>query len=148
MGMTALHRAVQNAQVELATKLLEDGADPNATDFDRVEPLHLAAQEGSTELVQALLRHGADVNAVGFRHNETPLHIAALYGHDDVAAVLLEHGADPSARNMLKKTALDFAVEGDHHDVAALLRAGAEQIENSPSDASDSTNETDRLTAP
>ena len=80
---TALVIAAASGQEQLAQFLLENGADPNATDALGITPLHWALQEGlraivagrtsptdrfwnrdnMPELVRSLLAHGADPNA-------------------------------------------------------------------------------------
>ncbi len=56
----------------------------------------------------------------------TPLHAAAQNGNMDLVQLLLAHGADPTARTNDGRSAMDFAKEGGHTDVARLLRT-AEQ---------------------
>lgn len=60
-------------------------------------------------------RHGG--TEIGF----TPLMAAAQDGDPVLARILLDAGADTSAREQNGKTARDFAREGGHTDVEALL---------------------------
>jgi ankyrin repeat protein len=50
-----------------------------------------------------------------------------VYGHAEAVQALLEEGADVHAKTNGGGTPLHFACEGNHHDIAAMLRAkGAE----------------------
>lgn len=61
-GYTPLHIAAKKNQMEIATTLLEYGADTNATTRQGISPLHLAAQEGNVDMVTLLLAREAAVN--------------------------------------------------------------------------------------
>lgn len=52
--------------------LLENGADPDATDHFESTPLHRAAAKGNLKMIQILLRHNASVNIQDSEGN-TPL---------------------------------------------------------------------------
>ena len=62
-GYTPLHIAAKKNQMDIATTLIEYGAEPNAPSKNGFTPLHLAAQEGNTDMVSLLLEHKADVNS-------------------------------------------------------------------------------------
>ncbi len=51
--------------MDVATTLLEYGADPNAMTKHGISPVHLAAQEGHTDMLSLLLERGAkpDISA-------------------------------------------------------------------------------------
>lgn len=48
--------------MEIATTLLEYGADTNAITRQGISPLHLAAQEGNVDMVTLLLARDATIN--------------------------------------------------------------------------------------
>lgn len=60
MTIRPLHAAVAGNHLGIARRLLEAGADANATQQDGFRPLHEAAQNNSAEMVALLLAHGAD----------------------------------------------------------------------------------------
>jgi ankyrin repeat protein len=62
-GVNALHAALAGPTPELASALLNAGADPNARQQSGVTPLHEAAHIGRADLVRLLIEHGADVDA-------------------------------------------------------------------------------------
>lgn len=62
-GYTPLHIASKKNQTQIASALLQYGAETNALTKQGVSPLHLASQEGHTEMASLLLERGAHVNA-------------------------------------------------------------------------------------
>jgi ankyrin repeat protein len=54
-----LHSAVAAGRIEVATVLLEAGADPNARQRGGFTPLMAAERSGHLDLVELLIRHGA-----------------------------------------------------------------------------------------
>lgn len=86
---TPLHIAVQFNNLEIATILLDYGADPNATDELSRVPLHFAR---SPRMAQLLLTNGALVNT-GDICNRTPLHTAVRLNRIEVVPILLKYGA-------------------------------------------------------
>lgn len=62
-GHTPLHTAVKYRRADLATLLLDGGANPNSCTRQGETPLHLAAEEGALKVVHLLLKRGADPDA-------------------------------------------------------------------------------------
>lgn len=87
-----LHSAVAHQHLEIAQALLEQGADPNATQAGDFTPLHGAAQNGQVKMIQLLLDYGAQVNAPS-GDKRTPLDFASEQGHREAADLLRQHGA-------------------------------------------------------
>jgi ankyrin repeat protein len=127
-GTTALHWAIHQNDLELASLLLDAGARVDAANRYGVPPIYLAAENGSAPLVRALLERGADANAA-LPEGETALMTAARTGDVATLTALLEAGADPNARESWKgQTALMWAAaENNAAAVATLLDAGAER---------------------
>uniref|UniRef100_A0A3P9HBE1 Uncharacterized protein n=1 Tax=Oryzias latipes TaxID=8090 RepID=A0A3P9HBE1_ORYLA len=61
-GYTPLHIAAKKNQTNIASALLQYGAETNVLTKQGVSPLHLASQEGHAEMVNLLLSKGAHVN--------------------------------------------------------------------------------------
>lgn len=61
-GYTPLHIAAKKNQMEIATVLLQYGAETNILTKQGVTPLHLASQEGHAEMAALLMSKGAQVN--------------------------------------------------------------------------------------
>ena len=110
-GITPTIMAVHGGNAELVEYLLEQGADPNASDAGHAA-LHVAILRGNEGAVRALLAHGADPNArvqsstptrrqsddYHFHQalvGATPFWLAARFTQPGVMRLLAEHGADP-----------------------------------------------------
>ena len=127
-GMTGLHWAALNGNVEMARLLLEAGATLKAaTRLGAHTPLHVAAKESHGEVVAILAEAGADV-AAATETGAMPLHFAAASGDVHAVTVLLDHGAPVDAREpQWEQTPLMFAAAlGRTEAVVALIEAGAD----------------------
>ena len=60
---TALHIASRLGNIEVASMLLQAGAQVDASTKDNYTPFHIACKEGHLEMVDLLLDHGADMTA-------------------------------------------------------------------------------------
>src|SRR3989441_7348668 len=121
-GWTPLHLAAHFGRLEVMRILLSNGADHRAVsrNSNRNQPLQAAAANRQTEAVELLLKAGADVDARS--HGDfTALHIAAANGVPRMGEGLLNAGADVGAKTEEGKMPMDFAVDGDHSEMVALL---------------------------
>lgn len=121
--------ALSGDSVEVAA-LLNEGADPNATDLYGWNALHFAVPLSGAAVVGALLEAGADPN-LATPSGATALHLATPQADVAVVASLVDYGANPAARELEGggMTPLDDVVrygEGRERVVATLLRAGAD----------------------
>lgn len=128
-GLTPLQLAALVGDTAEVAALLNEGADPNATDLYGWNALHFAVSLSRAAVVGALLGAGADPN-LATPSGATALHLAAPHADAAVVASLVDYGANPAARELDAggMTPLDDAVrygEGRERVVARLLRAGA-----------------------
>ncbi|GLV64452.1 hypothetical protein Bmyc01_31220 [Bacillus mycoides] len=122
-GWTPLHLAAYFGQKEIASFLLEHGANIHirAKNENENTPLQAAIANKQIELVSFLIEKGSDVNAVQ-NGGWTGLHEAALLGNEDIITLLLEHGANKTTKKNDGKTAFDIAVEKGHEHLLHHLQ--------------------------
>ena len=114
--MTALMRAAENGDTELATALLDCGADIDAR-----------ANHGETarleypDVVTLLVERGADLKKTGI-YGTTALMFAALYCDLKGINLLALKGSDSNARDRQGRTAI-FYVNTKSDDIGAVVRA-------------------------
>lgn len=115
-GQTLLHLAAAEGDIEVATWLLDHGADVNAVSdcADNCEergytPLHSGLEFRDDEMTVLLLARGARLEAAG-ADGRTALHKAALRGKLSGAFVLARHGADLTRADAAGKTPFDLAL--------------------------------------
>jgi ankyrin repeat protein len=121
-GMTALHWAVTNQDVESARSLIYAGANVHATTrLNSVTSLWLAAQSGDAVMVYLLLDNKAEPDAAN-GDGVTPLMVASASGNPDVVHILIERGANPNAaEKAYGQTPLMFAAANNEADVITVL---------------------------
>lgn len=106
-------------------KLIQGGADVNASGRERRTALHFAAAYRRLEVVKFLLEAKAKINAQDSQ-GDTPLQMAASSGVESTALYLISHGADVNIANKENETPLILASSvGSESIVSALLDAHA-----------------------
>jgi len=118
---TPMMFAAFNGHAAVAEYLLDAGAEIDAKDSSGRTALMYAASGPFAETVGLLLKRGAEVNVQGTLEGFTPLMTAAAEGLADVVRILLTAGADPDIKDKDGDTALTFAKQNGHSEVAALL---------------------------
>jgi ankyrin repeat protein len=133
-GMTALHWATYQDDVELVTLLVRAGANVKAANRYGVTPLSLACTNGDGAMVEMLLKAGADPNAA-LPGGETPLMTAARTGAVQSVQALVSRGANVDSKDERRgQTALMWAAaEGHANVVQALIDADADFSTRVPS---------------
>lgn len=113
-GDTALMIAAYKGNKEAVAALLAKEAEVNRTGWTA---LHYAAAIGNNEIVQMLLDKSAYIDAES-PNKTTPIMMAARAGHILTVKLLLDEGADATLKNGAGMTAIDFARQADHQDIA------------------------------
>lgn len=126
-GMTPLHWAAYQDNLELARVLVRAGANVQAANRYGVMPLSLACTNGDGTMVALLLKAGADPNAP-LPGGETPLMTASRSGALEAVKALINAGARVDAKDERRgQTALMWAAaEGYAPVVQALIDADAD----------------------
>jgi len=105
-GMTLLHHAAENNQINLVEFLLAQNANVNVhTKKTLLTPLHYAAFNNNTGIMSLLLNKGAIINARK-QYGLTPLHTAAINGSVKAVKLLIDSNADVNERDGSNCTAL------------------------------------------
>ncbi|MET0292218.1 MAG: ankyrin repeat domain-containing protein [Steroidobacteraceae bacterium] len=139
-GATAYMRAAKAGDVQTMKRLVERGADPNATMNNGDTALMLAAglgwrdgnmavpsrdvgtEEEAMAAIQFCLDRGADINAAGGKKN-TALHVASTgRGSMKIVEFLHQHGASLDALNEAGQTPRDAAVASRFRDRTAVAK--------------------------
>jgi hypothetical protein len=109
-----LYNACRDGNLELATFLLDHGANTNAKRTGDADPLFPAVGRGRFDIAELLLSRGANIepqNSAGF----TPLYLVCTFNKLDAVKFLIYHGAKP------KREDLCGACEGGHLGVVKFL---------------------------
>ena len=120
-GMTPIHWASVEENIEIIELLINAGANVNQKDLDGETPLLSCHRvfHSSAETVECLLKHGADPNIHG---DISPLQRFVL--NNDIASVklLIEAGANLKHRNKRGYTALMYAERDQLQEMIEILK--------------------------
>lgn len=119
-GMTLLHRACFNGDVDRVEKLVNANADVDAKTDYAVTPLSIACELGYVEIVRLLCDADANLESK-LAGGETPIMIASRAGHADIVALLIDKGAKLNAKERRGQSALMWAAAEGHDDVVKVL---------------------------
>lgn len=127
-GLTPLHIASSGGVMEVANTLLAAGVEIDATCEEGLTPLYMAVQTANPFLVGLLLSRGASISHKN-KQGLTPLHWACCVPHPNLEGptrikmveLLLENGADLSATTPEGKTAKDFALDNELHELVSFI---------------------------
>lgn len=97
-----------SGKYEYVKYLLDQEANPNATNEYGITPLMYASQAGAYSIVELLLNNKADPNMSPFDGNSA-LHAAVRSFNDSIAELLIEHGANINAKNIMGLTPLHYS---------------------------------------
>ena len=93
-----LIQAVVNNDVQMLSKLHNNGADPNYTlDASQITTLHYAAQNNALEVIPLLVEAGAILEAQTEPDGYTALEVAFLHGNDKIAQTLIAYANESDA---------------------------------------------------
>jgi hypothetical protein len=115
--------AAASGEVRLLDYLLAGGADPDVRAPGGGSALGAAAAAGQTAAARLLIARGAHVETRTRLTLDTPLTEAAQMNQLDMVRLLLDRGADVHARDVMGRTALDWARENSNADMVRLIES-------------------------
>lgn len=115
--------AAASGELRLLGYLLATGADPDVRTSGGQSALGAAAAAGQTATARLLIARGAHVESRTSLTLDTPLTEAAQMNQLDMVRLLLDHGADVTARDIMGRTALDWARENSDADMVQLIQS-------------------------
>lgn len=118
---------IQAGRRDAAVRMIEDGADLNASQADGSVALHWAVYRKDAELVERLLAGGADASVMN-RFGSTPLAEAVKIADPGLVRRLLDAGADPESPNLDGQTALMLAARSGSTEIARMLVAAGADV--------------------
>jgi len=122
-GITALHYAAENGDIDVVKYLFVHGADIKAQDTALSRAvIHFAAENGDLECIQYLTENGADLMDKDI-HGATALHYAARSGHLDTVKFLVSKKMDYAAKDVRGWSAMHYAACGGSIEVVKYLLA-------------------------
>jgi ankyrin repeat protein len=124
---TALSRACQSRDREMAEVLLQHGAKVNVLIPGKGTPMHVACEKRDEELLKLLLTYGADVDIIS-PDLGAALHVACKSQDFGLVKILLQHGANVNVFSPDHGTPLHAACTGKSGDaiIQLLLKHGAD----------------------
>ncbi|KAK4336904.1 hypothetical protein RND71_043469 [Anisodus tanguticus] len=127
-GLTALHHACIDDNLELVEFLLKKGADINCVDNEGWSPLHATASCGHLEIAEFLLQHGADSKLAN-----VDLELAYDLSENDFMRELLKTALIEQTNVTNFDKFRNYEKEKMEEDVLEMIRTGIyEQLTDNP----------------
>ncbi len=129
---TALHIAAIKGNYEIASALIQKGADVNAEGLEKAIPLHYATISGHVDMIKLFIQNGVHVNTALY-NGKTALHLALQGRCEEAAKLILDQenvtiDAPCKLYGISGVTALHMALASKFLDVAkTLIKKGAKK---------------------
>ena len=110
-GRTPIIEALIGGNEDIASLLIDQGADVSIQASDGMTALHLACQYNMPNIITKILNKDKDLLNIKDKNNETPLMWVLKNRQESIALMLLEKGADVSIQASNGTTALSLACQ-------------------------------------
>lgn len=122
-----LAAAIRGGCLHDAKDAIEEGADPNGIDLDKVPMLSLCEKHNANEIARLLVEKGAEISRRDPSTGDSLLHQAVRRDNLGFASMLLDAGVSPNVRNAQGQTPLHLVACSGHQYLALmLLKRGAD----------------------
>lgn len=126
-----LTKAITNLEETAVTKMINSGADVDATIIYSKTPLSYALEMGSENIALLLLKSGANPEKAAICekscHTLKPIHFASQFNRKDFLSMLLKKNVDLEAKSSAGLCALHYAASEGHIDICCdLIKYGAD----------------------
>lgn len=92
---TPLLLAVSRNNIQLVKLLLDNGANPNVVNNEKISPLIRSCLNGNFIISKMLIECGADINFIyESMFSCTPLYLTVINSHTDITRLLIDNGAN------------------------------------------------------
>merc|ERR1712029_1128122 len=108
-GLTPMHRAVRNGDLEMCRLIVDNLQDKNPVDTMGWTALHRAVQNGHFEICRLIIENVKDKNPRGPLQGDTPMHWAVKLGRYDIFRLLFDNAQDKNPSNMHGITPMHWA---------------------------------------
>ncbi|MEE9572535.1 MAG: ankyrin repeat domain-containing protein, partial [Candidatus Neomarinimicrobiota bacterium] len=119
-GLTPLHKAASNGQIDICKLFIEKGADIHATDNSQGTVLHFAAYYGHPEIIKLFIDKGIDANTQD-NDGHTPIIWAVFGKKTNTIDELIKHGADLNPPIRIGRSVLHLAAANSNTEVIKYL---------------------------
>ena len=119
-GLTPLHQVISDEKYNVASMLVDYGANIEYVALNGWTPLHTASRRGNLDCVKLCLQHKAQVTSQD-RFQRTPLHKACQGGNVDIVRLFIENNADLETRDWFGYKAIHACAEAGHENIARFL---------------------------
>ncbi|KAL6230384.1 ankyrin repeat-containing domain protein [Aspergillus navahoensis] len=128
-GITPLHDAIIQQNVDIVECLLHEGANPSMPDDQQNSAFHLASEFDFVEILDLLWAASSETQITAVNaSNNAPLHIASRKNCPKAVRWLLDAGAEVDQVGEHERTPLHLAsMEGNDSIVWILLEDGADR---------------------
>ena len=126
LGYTPLSRAANGGNLAVAQFLIDNGANPNASDWSG-PILQQVVRGDRREMAELLIKSGANLSQRN-AHGRAALHVAAIRNLPNMAQLLLGHGIEVDVVDGQGRSALYYAAKHGYRGIAnALVANGADK---------------------
>ncbi len=123
LGVSVLHKACMNGNLEIAKILVDAGADVNFKSDEGFTPLYVAVQKNHISIVEYLLTKGVSIDEKNGKKLSTALSKACSDGLLNIVKMLVNAGANIHIKNALGKTPIMIASLYNHLPVVEYLKS-------------------------